>query len=253
MMKRIFMIGFLIFRLTDLFSQNLKNEYQKIVINFINQVKNNNKDNISNMISYPFHRDYPIKSIKDKKEFISRYDEIFDDSLKYKIIKSNPAKDWAEVGWRGIMLYRGDLWLDFDGRISSINYQSKSERLLKEKTIETDRKNIHPSLLKFESPVCILKTSKYLIRIDLLGKEKYRYASWSITKSMIDKPDLVINNGECIYEGSGGNHSYKFQNDGYIYECSIIIMGEEGSPPAILTVSKGDKDLIIQNATIEEK
>ena len=252
-MKRIFIIGFLIFSFTRLFCQDLKSEYQKFVINFINQVKNNNKDNISNMIAFPLHRDYPIKSIKDKKEFIERYDEIFDDSLKNKIIKSNPAKDWAEVGWRGIMLYSGDLWLDEDGRLIAINYQSKSEKLMKEKLIETDRKSIYPSLQSYESPVFILKTAKYLIRIDYLGKEKFRYASWAITKTMNDKPDLILENGICVFHGSGGNHSYEFKNEGYIYECKIIEMGAKGSPPAKLTIFKGDKDILNQNATIEEK
>ena len=243
----------LIFRFTGIFGQELKKEYQGFVTNFIDCIKKDQKEKVADMISYPFEREYPIPSIKNKQEFLNRYNEIFDDSLKQMIIKSNPATDWSDVGWRGIMLYQGDVWLDLDGRLIGVNYQSKSERTLKEKLIKNDKENIHSSLSQFEKPLYVLETSKFRIRIDDLGNNNYKYASWSINKSMADKPDLVLINGEFVAEGSGGNHSYIFKNADYIYECSIIVLGEENSPPAMLTIYKGDKEVLSQRATIIKK
>ena len=113
------------------FSQDLKPEYQKFITSFIANVKSNNKAGVAGFISFPLEREYPIPTVKNKADFIKKYDQIFDDKLKNEIIKSNPAKDWSEMGWRGIMLNQGTLWIDSDGKIISINYQSQIEKDLK--------------------------------------------------------------------------------------------------------------------------
>jgi hypothetical protein len=211
------------------------------------------KETISDMISYPFDREYPIPIIKNKQEFIKRYNEIFDDSLKQMIINSDPSKDWADMGWRGLMFKQGDIWIDFNGRLMTINYQSAYEKDLLKKYILDDKNNLNPALREFYRPLYILETSKFIIRIDELENYKFRYASWPIFKTMLDKPDLILYNGEFVAEGTGGNHSYQFKNGDYTYECSIIIMGEEGSPPARLTIIKDDTEILSQNATIVKK
>ncbi len=233
--------------------QDLKKDDQELVLDFIDCIKMGKKEKIANMISYPFDRQYPIPSIKNKQSFLNRFNEIFDDSLKQMIIKSNPATDWSDVGWRGIMLNHGDLWLDFEGRLIWVNYQSRFEKTFMEKLIKNDKANIHSSLYNFKRPICILETSKFRIRIDDLDNDNYRYVSWPINKSMMDKPDMVLENGELAVEGTGGNHSYKFKNADYIYECSIIVMGEDNSPPAMLTIYKGDKEVLSQRASIIRK
>jgi len=233
--------------------QDFSKENEAVVTKFIECIKTNNKGKIAKLVSYPLNREYPLPSIKDKKDFVKHFDEIFDDSLKQVILKSKPASDWAEVGWRGIMLNDGILWLDMQGQITGINYESKAEKEQRLALIEKERKTIHTSLWQFKEPVCILKTAKYLIRIDELNSGKYRYACWPISKTMLDKPDLILNNGEYEADGSGGNHSYTFKSADYTYECSIIIMGEDGMPPAKLTVYKGEKEVVSQDATIEEK
>jgi hypothetical protein len=226
----------------------VKNEHQSVVNNFIDLVKTNNKTAVANLITYPFNREYPIPSVKNKQEFIKRYEEIFDDTLKNMIIRSKSSTNWSEVGWRGIMINRGDLWIDYDGRLIAINYQSEFEKELRNKLIESERNHLHPSVRNYKSPICILETAKFRIRIDDLGNSNYRYSSWLISKPMSDKPDLILANGVWIPEGSGGNHRYEFKNGEYKYECSIIVMGEEGSPPASLTVYKGDQEILTQNA-----
>lgn len=67
---------------------------------------------------------------------------------------------------------------------------------------------------------------------------------------MSDKPDLIIEKGEYIPEGSGGNGRYEFKNGEYTYDCSMIVMGTDDSPPAILTIYKDHKEILSQNATV---
>ncbi len=252
MITRIISIILLIFVFNKSFSQELKKEYQKLVANFIYSIKNDKKESIAKITIYPFVREYPIPAIKNKQEFIKRYNDIFDDGLKQLIIKSNPATDWSDVGWRGIMLNQGEVWLDFNGSLTGVTYQSKSEAKLQARLIGNEKRTIHTSLSLYQRPVCILETSKYRIRIDDLGNENYRYACWAINKLQKDKPDLILEGGEYSPDGSGGNHSFQFKNAGYIYECYFIELRSPSAndPPAWLTVCKGDKEILKQRARI---
>ncbi|WET00657.1 hypothetical protein [Flavobacterium sp. YJ01] len=245
-----FFLTFLIFYTSFANAQDLKPEYQKIISKFILEVKSGNKTAVSSRVQFPLKRDSPIPPVKNKADFIKRYNQIFDVVLIEKIAKSNPAKDWSEMGWRGIMLNQGDLWIDTDGKITAINYQSKAEEKLKNSLIANQKKNVNASISKFKEPVAILETSKFRIRIDDLGNNKFRYASWSIKNKMTDKPDLIIENGVFVADGTGGNHYYEFKKGDFKYECYIIVLGEKNSPPATLTVYQSGKEILSQNAKI---
>ncbi len=250
-MRRLIVIILFLLSNHNLFSQDTSKEDQKIIIDFINDVKNSDKNNLCNSISFPFKRLYPIPDIYNEREFLTRYKEIFDDSLTKMILTSNPAKDWSAVGWRGIMLYSGELWLDYDGRLIGINYQSEFEKEEYKRLVKIDKSSLDESIRKFESPICILETGKHRIRIDDLGNDNYRYASWPIKSKIVDKPELVIENGILEFEGSGGNRVYTFKNADYIYRCSIIVIGETNSPPAELEILKGDKTILTENAEMK--
>jgi hypothetical protein len=163
------------------------------------------------------------------------------------------AADWSEMGWRGIMFLDGDIWLDLDGRLIGVNYQSEIEKEKRESLLKIDKNSVHESIREFKAPVCILETSKFRIRIDDIGDYNYRYVSWPINSKMSDKPDIILLHGEFISEGSGGNHGYVFKNGDYSYDCEIIEMGEDDSPPALLIVSKGDKEVLSEKAQIVRK
>ncbi|UPZ16728.1 hypothetical protein [Flavobacterium humidisoli] len=240
----------LIFNSSFLIAQDLKPEYQKFISKFILEVKNSDKEAIAKRIKFPFKREYPIPSVKDKADFVKRYDQIFDKVLIEKITKSNPAKDWSEVGWRGIMLNQGDLWIDTDGKIITINHQSDEELKLKNSLIAAQKKNVNSSISNFKEPVAILETSKFRIRIDDLGNNKFRYVSWGIKNQMTDKPDLVIENGVFYADGTGGNHHYEFKKGNFRYVCHFIVLGEKDSPPAVLTVYQSGKEILSQDAKI---
>lgn len=252
-MKKLLYITIIIFTTHLAIGQDLKPEYQKFVKSFIANVKGNNKEGVASFISFPLGREYPIPDVKSKADFLKKYEQIFDAKLKSEIIKSSPAKDWSEVGWRGIMLNQGTLWIDTEGKISSINYQSQYEKNLKNKLIAAEKIKLHPSIAKFKAPEYILETSKFRIRIDDLGNNNYRYASWSIKKSMSEKPDLVITNGKWTADGSGGNSYFDFKKGDYLYQCYIIVLGTSDSPPATLTITQKGKEILSQNAKIVAK
>ena len=70
---------------------------------------------------------------------------------------------------------------------------------------------------------------------------------------MSKKPDLIITNGKWISDGSGGNSHYEFKKDAYLYECYIIVIGTDDSPPAYLSISQNGKEILNQNAKIVTK
>ncbi|WP_431243506.1 hypothetical protein ACQ9BO_02435 [Flavobacterium sp. P21] len=208
-------------------AQEASSDYQIFAKRFIENIKDNKKEVLADLVVYPLNREYPIPDILDKSDFIKRYDEVFDANFKDEIIKSNPKENWHDMGLRGIMLDKGSIWLDVEGRLTAVNHLSKFEIDLRKKLIDAQKNDLDASIAYFQTPICILETDKFIIRIDDLGKNNYRFASWAIGKKMSEKPDMILYKGKLIVEGIGGNHQYEFANDKYTYECAIIILGEK--------------------------
>ncbi len=220
------------------------------ILRMISLFKAKNIDAISEKISYPLEREYPIPSIKDKAEFKQRFQEVFDAFLVAKIANSK-IEDWSEVGWRGIMLDNGEVWMgNSDGTITGVNYQSEFEKQRKESLIVEVKEKIHPSLKTFRLPTYKIKTKNYLIRIDELENEKYRYASWKVSDNESSKPEIVIQNGTIEFGGSGGNHVITFVNGKYTYKVYRIILGEGNSPEIRLIVEKDGKTILTQDGAL---
>lgn len=234
------------------FSQIKKIDTIKVVnINYvIDLFKKKNIEDISQNVNFPLRREYPIPEIKNREQFKQRFNEVFDEALINEIADSK-LKQWSEVGWRGIMLNNGTVWIDSDeGKIIAVNYQSDFEKKLRKELIDKEKENVHSSLKTFESPTYKIKTKKYLIRIDELENKKYRYASWKINKKESSKPDLILNNGEFEFQGSGGNHVITFTNGNYIYKVYRNILGEEDTPDITLEVEENEKIILHQNGTL---
>jgi hypothetical protein len=214
--------------------------------------KEKNIDKISSKIQFPLYREYPIPPIKDKEEFRQRFSEVFDNILIDKIANSK-IDQWSEVGWRGIMLDNGIVWLsNSDGIITAVNYHSDFEKKLKNDLIAKEKENLHISLKTFESPTYKIKTKNYLIRIDELTNHKYRYASWKINEKESSKPDMILDNGELEYQGSGGNHVITFLNNNYTYRIYRNIIGEEDSPDITLEIEKDGQIILTQDGKLDE-
>ena len=179
MTKSILTFLFLTLSLTEGFSQLSETEHESVVAYFVECIKSADIEKLDSIISYPFIRPYPIPSINDKQELTERYLELFDDSLTSIITNSIIKEDWQNMGWRGIMLHNGIVWLDYDGRLLTTNYSSEKEITLKEKWIEYERNLLHTDLKDFKKPIHTIETEKFIVRVDLLEDQKYRYASWA--------------------------------------------------------------------------
>jgi hypothetical protein len=57
---------------------------RKVAEEFIQRVSNNKWEEIAEKTSYPLRREYPLLDIKNKREFMARYGEIFDDAFRKK-------------------------------------------------------------------------------------------------------------------------------------------------------------------------
>lgn len=235
-----------------LVSQIEKIDAHKVAnINYvIDLFKQKNIEDISQNVNYPLRREYPIPEIKNREQFKQRFIEVFDEVLINNIANSK-LKQWSEMGWRGIMLDNGTIWIESDeGKIIAINYQSDFEKKLRKELINKEKENVHSSLKTFESPTYKIKTKKYLIRIDELENKKYRYASWKISKKESSKPDLILNNGELEFQGSGGNHVIIFTNGNYIYKVYRNILGEEDTSDITLKVEENEKTILHQDGIL---
>ena len=219
----------------------------KNIVTLFNEIDINK---ISDKIKFPLYRKYPIPPIKNKKEFIKRFNEIFDDKLCIKIANSDSGQ-WTLMGWKGIMLDNGTVWMEssFEGRIIAVNYMSNIEKELRKELIKKEKRSLHSSLRDFESPKYKVITEDYLIRIDKLTNGKYRYASWDINKKESLKPDLILENGEFEYQGSGGNHTITFLNKNYQYKIFMFQLRERDSNDILFEIEKDHKVILSQSGS----
>ena len=251
-MKATFIIiATLIATVTTTLGQNseLKKEQVESIQKLINIFKTKNKTKIADLISYPLRREYPLKDVKDKNDLILRFDDVFDKEFIDHVAKSK-ITDWSEVGWRGIMLDNGTLWIDNDGKIMTVNYQSPKEKQLLANAIQADKNQLPKSLQQFEKPLYLIFTKNYKIRIDEKSESIYRYAAWKIKNSK-SEPDIIIENGVLEFQGSSGNHTIMFKNNGYIYLVSINKIGAVDTHDATLEVSKQEKAILTEEGTIK--
>jgi hypothetical protein len=213
-MKKISFTFFLVsFFSLLLFSQEiLKPEYQEMIKPFWEAVKNDDKEKIISLIYYPLHREYPLPPINNAEEMREYFDIIFDETFINIIKNSSIETDGDEVGWRGIT-FAGEIWFDYSEKVHSINYQSLQEKEMRQNLIAEMKNNVHESINDFFEPQLFCETESYKIRIDYMGNYIYRLALWSKEKEQSDEPDLVLQNGEYIADGTGGNHFYVFNDE----------------------------------------
>lgn len=217
-----------LFIVVKAFSQMpLEEEYQILIRPFVEAVKNNDKHKIISLIYYPLHRRYPIPYIYNQQEMLERYDQVFNGELINIIKKSSIETDWDDVGWRGIMLNNGLIWIDYDGKVHAINYLSTQEELLRNNIISELKNTLHESLREFEEPCLFCETENYKIRIDLLQENNYRLALWPKENEQNENPAIILTNGERIFDGSGGNHYYLFDYNNCQYILLIDVLSRD--------------------------
>jgi hypothetical protein len=208
----------------------LHEKYQDIVRPVVEAFIKNDKDEIINSIFYPLRRQYPIPNINNRHEMAERYNQVFDTHITNLIKNSSIENSWQDVGWRGISLDSGSVWIDYDGKIIGINHQSLQEKEMRNNIINEMKNNLHESLKDFNEPILLCETENYSVRIDMLYNNNYRLALWTKGKNQTENPDIILTNGKVTMDGSGGDHYYLFNNDDvqyilYVYKLSISYGG----------------------------
>lgn len=189
----------------------------------LSDILNNKREKVVKHISYPLVRRYPLPSINNEVEMLKYYDVIFTDDFKAQIAQKK-NKIWS-IGWRGFNICDGLMWVNFwDGNLElySINYESAKERLLWREAIEKRKLKLHPSVRTFILPMYIIYTNKYTIMIDKIAEGKndndvYRYACWKRGRDLVEKPDIILNNGVLESQGAMGLFFFTFTNGIYKY------------------------------------
>lgn len=206
---------------------------------------------IAARVHYPLKRKVPLSPIADQQQMLARFDEVFDSELVEQISRSHLRRDWQAVGWRGIMFDEGKLWLDFDGAIWSVPYESEAEKLRREALIEQQKKALHPSIQKYLKPKLMWQTASHIIRIDEVTEDNFRLVMWDKAQTTQDKPEVIIEQGRLSFDGSGGNHFYTFNRDQHRYVCQVIVLGADDTPAGTFQVYKNNQ-LTLDEPVLEE-
>lgn len=191
---------------------------------------------LATLVNYPLERKIPVPWIKNEKEFIQRFDELFDAAYVDELAKGN-MDDWTVGNITRIGYKEYDIYM-FDSLIDGVNYQSPKEKIRQQALIQKEKENLHPTLRRFEQPIFKVVTDNFLIRIDEIKPGLYRYAAWKRGASEASRPDLVLQNDSITELSSGGNHAYPFNNGPYRYVIHRNIVGCETTPPFTLDVEK---------------
>lgn len=124
MKKSILSILILIFSFNDFFPQLSDTKYESVIKYFVDCIKNADIDKLDSIVTYPIARLHPDgSSINNKQELIEHFSEIFDYQLTSIISNSNIKEDWSDVGYRGLMLKGGIIWLSLGGNFIASNYE----------------------------------------------------------------------------------------------------------------------------------
>ena len=234
---------------------------EKLVRRFLDVFRSGDRTQIVRLVHYPLRRAYPLPSIVNPEQMLERYDEVFDESVTAWISESE-LTEWSDVGWRGIMLGRGVMWLDYDGLLHALSYTSERGQAEWDRLLQRERAGLHRSLREDHVPILEWITEHYRVRIDDTQRAEnvvwkrdeskpfdgtqpslggYRYAAWYADKTHDQEPDLILYGGQPILDGSGGNHRYLFTNGDYRYEVSVNVLGNDRTPIGSLTVFRVDE------------
>ena len=217
-----------------------KTQYINDIKKVINTLKGGSEKKIASLVKYPLSMSYPVPDINNKEEFIERFDEVFDETILEKIASSS-IDDWDTVGWRGIMFDNGMVWLNYDGLIKAVIYQSEKEKQIQKELIEKERATLHSSVQEFMEPYHHVYIDNDIVRVDKMLDDSFRLVIWK-DKDTAQQPDLVISNGVIEFQGSGGGASYLFKDKDYTYDFGDPYIGSKADPAIpSLSIYEGDE------------
>ncbi len=210
----------------------------------IEHVRNNRIYALADMVEYPIRRPNPIPDLETKEDFILYYPVIFDDVFKKLLTTSDFNEDntFSRHGNLGIL--NGQIWLNGEGKIITINYNSDQEKQLLEQLHQEKEAKLHPSVSDWNKNIWVLKNEKFTIRIDLMDDGNYRYVSWNRPKSTSEEPDLILFHGKHTFYGTQGGSGYEFRNHAWTYLVEHIRMAEREEDMGYFIVLSKDGETI---------
>ncbi len=184
-------------------------------------------------VRYPLEREAPLPPLENEEQFAAYFWTIFDEPFCQKMRKGRFARDWQEMGCRGVMYDNGDIWVDGTladgGLISCVNYQSAEEKALREALLEMERATIAPGYSDTCDTVFCFETDDRTIagRVDKEKDGDFRillYDGFSRTGRGIPggKNPIAVFYATKIHEGSGGNHVYLDRFGRYALDVSAV-------------------------------
>ena len=193
---------------------SLINQWQvDAVREFQADVRSGDRERTASHFIFPFKLRYPLPPIRDKDDFLRRYDLLFNHDIEEEIVCSN---DWGCIGWRGIACNSGWLlWGDMDSTrfvVTAFNTHTEAFTKAWEEEVERQRVRVHPSLRDYEAPLVVATSEKCIFRVDRLKNGKCRLSLWKDGKSMKDRPDYVNSAGSESFGGSAGYPDWMFVN-----------------------------------------
>lgn len=234
--------------------------YKDFFFQLKDAVLNNKRKQVSKYIEYPFTiygEEYKYV-IKNKTELLNLYDAIFSKNI-LTVFKQQQFKDLFSK-WSGVMIGQGEIW--FHGtctdntckkvtvRVNAMHnpdfFKSAQGKKAFNDFLNKEKSKVHQSLTTFKEPVLLWHTKNHIIRIDRINGQRYRYAAWNITSDQSKKPNLIIQNGQRVFEGSGGNHHYEFKNGTYTYVCRVNLLGTSDTPPGSIEVFEKNEKILYQ-------
>jgi hypothetical protein len=208
-------------------------KYEAVVQGFIDEVKTRQIEKVVARVAYPLRRQKPVPFVMNAQDMTNRYAVILDEDLVKRISESKPFENWGPVGYKGIMLNDGDVWLDFDGKVIAINTGSEQE-------IE-DMKHRWAA-----APAYTFETSKFRIQISKPSEGEYKYMSWSVYASPESEPDLVVHHGAFIGNQLDAGHEFHFNNGKYEYTVLATSHTKDGPVEGRFQVGLSGKLLVDQ-------
>lgn len=89
------------------------------------------------------------------------------------------------------------------------------------------------------------ENEKFIIRVDRLKSSDVRYMAWNRPKSSIERPDLILLDGEIEQQGSGGGYHFIFSNGHftYIIENNLIGASKDATGVFLRILKNGKEEL----------
>jgi hypothetical protein len=209
-------------------------------------IKADSISELSNLIDFPLYRPNPIPDISTSNDFILYAPILLDSLFKVKLSSYNDSDVFEHHGYYGLVggPFSGDIWMDENGLIKSINYHSVAELKLQSKLTREIQSKIYPSVKMWKENIYVCETNKFLIRVDLMDNNELRYIAWSKPKTISEKPDLILYHGKQEFQGTMGGITYTFSNGQYYYQIDQADVAESDDQIGLfLRIFKNKKDL----------